>query len=165
MKIYVDMDGVLCDFLGGVSRLVERNIKTRAEWAAHRDEYWQAIKAQGWSFWRDLEWCPDAKLLWSVVAPHNPIILSAYPMIDDLRGDAIVGKHMWLSQNISRDVSNNAQLCKVYNKQLRSGPGAILIDDNKQTIPQWNKRGGIGILHTDTKSTLKELKKYARIRI
>ena len=35
----------------------------------------------------------------------------------------------------------------------------ILIDDMEQTINEWNKGGGIGILHTSAADTIKQLKK------
>lgn len=34
----------------------------------------------------------------------------------------------------------------------------ILIDDNEKNINEWNKAGGIGILHISAKETLKQLK-------
>jgi hypothetical protein len=44
-------------------------------------------------------------------------------------------------------------------KQLFAAPDKILIDDMEQTINEWNKGGGIGILHTSADNTIKELKK------
>jgi hypothetical protein len=45
------------------------------------------------------------------------------------------------------------------NKQLFAGPNRILIDDMKQTIDEWNAKGGIGIFHTSAADTIKQLKK------
>jgi hypothetical protein len=45
-------------------------------------------------------------------------------------------------------------------KQQYANPNSILIDDTPIVIEQWNAAGGIGILHTDAISTIKELKKY-----
>jgi hypothetical protein len=39
-------------------------------------------------------------------------------------------------------------------------PNSIIIDDTKSVIDDWNKAGGIGILHTDAASTIAILKMY-----
>ena len=44
-------------------------------------------------------------------------------------------------------------------KQLFAAEDKILIDDMEQTINEWNKGGGIGILHTSAADTIKQLKK------
>ena len=46
-----------------------------------------------------------------------------------------------------------------HEKQLFAGENRILIDDLAKTIDEWNAKGGIGILHTSTANTIKELKK------
>jgi hypothetical protein len=45
------------------------------------------------------------------------------------------------------------------NKQLFSEPNRILIDDMKQTIDEWNAKGGIGVYHTSAADKIKQLKK------
>ena len=40
-----------------------------------------------------------------------------------------------------------------------AGPERILIDDMEQTINEWNKAGGVGILHTSATNTISQLKK------
>ena len=42
-------------------------------------------------------------------------------------------------------------------KQNYSGTNKILIDDRPDNIEQWRSKGGIGILHTNTADTLKQL--------
>ena len=37
---------------------------------------------------------------------------------------------------------------------------SIIIDDTNSVIDDWNKAGGIGILHKDTISTIKKLEMY-----
>jgi hypothetical protein len=36
---------------------------------------------------------------------------------------------------------------------------AVLIDDYPKNIKEWTAKGGIGILHTNTSSTIRQLKK------
>ena len=40
-----------------------------------------------------------------------------------------------------------------------AGQPAILIDDYKKNVDQFKQRGGIGILHTTTSNTIRDLKK------
>ena len=40
-----------------------------------------------------------------------------------------------------------------------AGKNRILIDDRQDTIDRWNANGGIGILHTSTANTIKQLQK------
>jgi hypothetical protein len=45
------------------------------------------------------------------------------------------------------------------NKQNYSDKSNILIDDRLDTIEEWRARGGIGIHHTSSSSTIAQLKK------
>jgi TATA-binding protein-associated factor Taf7 len=45
-------------------------------------------------------------------------------------------------------------------KKDYSNPNVLLIDDTSVNIDQWRKEGGIGILHSDTVTTLNILKMY-----
>ncbi len=160
-KVYIDMDGVLCDFLGAVSTSLNIPIKTHQDWEIHREACWQTIAQQGESFWANLKWLPGAKKMWeSIEAICDPIILSAYPTIKDMRQDAIIGKILWLSGNISDKVAMRAIICHVSEKQLYKGNNNIIIDDNKQTIDQWHP--STGILHIDPTNSMNKLLKIIK---
>ena len=45
-------------------------------------------------------------------------------------------------------------------KQKHCVPGDILIDDSELNIPQWNSRGGFGILHTSAKDSIAQLTQH-----
>lgn len=47
-----------------------------------------------------------------------------------------------------------------HNKVKYAEKGAIIIDDDEQTIEEWNNAGGIGILHTDWETTVTILRLY-----
>ena len=54
--------------------------------------------------------------------------------------------------------STKLVLAQASKKQNYANPDSILIDDRVSNIDQWVKAGGIGILHTDTVSTINKLK-------
>ena len=67
-------------------------------------------------------------------------------------------KKMWLhTHNI--DWKENFVPGKSH-KYKYAEPSYVLIDDDKQNIEDWNKAGGIGILHRDALTTIALLKLY-----
>jgi hypothetical protein len=46
-----------------------------------------------------------------------------------------------------------------HNKQKYASPNHVLIDDREDIIKEWEKKGGIGILHTSTQNTIEWLKR------
>lgn len=156
--IYVDMDGVLTDFLQGVSSLINKDIKSFEEWSKIKKTEWKSIANNGVKFWENLKWMPDGKQLWDYVSKYNPNILSAFPINPINKKYAIIGKQKWIDNNLTN--VNNVYLVKGIDKQKYAKPNSILIDDAKRNIDQWISKGGIGILHTNTKKTIKELKQY-----
>ena len=51
------------------------------------------------------------------------------------------------------------------NKQEFCQEGYILIDDSVKNIPQWNAKGGIGILHKNANSTIRKLKNHVEKKL
>jgi len=149
MKIYVDMDGVLCNFAkksSEISGVPEFKIKEYPD-----DKMWDLIKKEGESYWSTMEWQPGGKELWDFVKDYGPTILSA--PIDDKSCHS--GKKKWVKEHL-RDVPVILEV----DKFKHSEPEAILIDDMPKNIDPWKEKGGIGILHKNAKDTIKKLKKY-----
>ena len=154
-RIYVDMDGVLCDFIVQ-SKKATGKIFTQDK----AKEYWPIIRKYP-KFWSDMPWMPGGRQLWSYIKQYNPHILSAYTPEDP---NCIPGKKTWLRRNVSIS-SSNINLVRRKDKQkfaMKSGGKrrpAILIDDFPRNIDQFKAAGGMGIVHTNTANTIKELKK------
>ncbi|HLD89585.1 MAG TPA: hypothetical protein VI911_00955 [Patescibacteria group bacterium] len=160
---YVDLDGVLCNFLKGASIATGKQLTSHAVWAANRNEYWEDIRKLGPNFWRNLEWLPEAEKLWTILKKFHTKILTAYPTVPQLQLDAIIGKADWIDVNLGSRFCWEAIICPVDSKQKYAGLNTILIDDNELTIKQWSAKGGIGILHNNVADTLEEIKKYANL--
>ena len=156
-RIYCDMDGVLCDFAKGVERVIGKSI---SQWSyGSKSEKWDKIKSTP-KFWHTLPWENGGKQLWSFISKYKPHILSAY-VEESFDPNCIPGKSHWARTNLGI-VPGNINLVKRVQKQNYAkvaGQPAILIDDYKKNTDQFTAKGGIGILHTSTSNTIRELKK------
>lgn len=153
LKIYCDMDGVLCDFDRAFAEISDDEKNPVAYVRKHGDaEFWKVVNSGGESFWSDMKWKPDGKALWSYIKKHRPTILSA----PGSKPESSSGKKKWLMKNVG---NVHTILTKAVNKQKYAGPEAILIDDYKKNIDQWEAAGGIAIWHKTAAKTISELKK------
>lgn len=148
-KIYVDMDGVLADFDKGYEDLT--GITTKEADKKGPESFWEPISKAGAKFWITLKWMPDGKQLWDYVKKYNPELLSAPSREESSR----MGKRVWVKRELP---GTKLILRSADKKQEFALPNSILIDDREKNIEQWRNAGGIGILHTDTASTIKKLK-------
>lgn len=144
-ELFVDMDGVLCDFVKGYHKLTGHKIHSYV----HIDD-WSDVDNHP-SFWEDLEWMPGGKELWAYVQKYKPNILSS----PSESTTAVEQKTKWVERLPNK---NNVYFARKDFKRKYAGPGKILIDDYKETIFQWIEDGGIGIWHTSTELTIKKLK-------
>jgi hypothetical protein len=102
---------------------------------------------------------PDAVPLLNYLSKLNiPTEILSSTSSEKRDADIRAQKLMWLqTHNIGFKVN------LVPGKRLKkdfSNANSILIDDTPVNIDQWRREGGIGILHTDTISTLGILKMY-----
>jgi hypothetical protein len=147
ITIYLDMDGVVADFDATVQAILGRDSRVdqrypESEWARMRSH--QRI-------YRDLPLCMDANLLVDGVRDlaHRHglrvLFLTAVPKDNDFPW-AFTDKISW-AQRYFPDIP-------VWfgpyseDKQVRSRPDDILIDDRVSNITQWRDRGGYAILYT-----------------
>ena len=157
--LYCDMDGVLTDFVyaaGKATGLDWEGLRTNQDWDSIRDTR---------NFWANMPWNPGGKQLWNYIKNYHPSILSASVEAQQ-DPNCKPGKMRWLSKNLG--LNNSARINLVRRKQkqdyaIASRMGkrepAVLIDDYPKNIREWTAKGGIGILHTSTSSTISQLKK------
>jgi hypothetical protein len=156
-RIYCDMDGVLCDFAKGVEKVLGTSID---KWMyGSKEEKWSKIKDTP-KFWHTLPWAPGGKELWNFISKYKPHILSAY-VEDSWDPNCIPGKSYWARTNLGIGTNriNLVMRSQKQNFTKVAGQPAILIDDYKKNVDQFKQRGGIGILHTTTSNTIRDLKK------
>ena len=167
--LYVDLDGVLVDFDKGYEKLT--GIHTYHADRQGSNHFWglyrSGIQSSGGTeknYWESLEWTEDGKMLWDYVKEYNPHILTAPSVNPEIpkperynisHNESMQGKTEWVKR---LDNMNKLYFKASSYKQQLSKVGRILIDDRKVTIDGWNEKGGIGILHTSTEDTIKQLK-------
>jgi len=143
---FLDMDGVLTNFVGGINTFMGipyDTIPTKWDWwTDHSHSFEQINTICGVDFWANLDWMPDGKqILEMVEATFDDIYLLTTPMPNP--GSA-TGKELWIEKHIPQ--YKNQMIITRASKVLFAGPDRILIDDNDQNIHSFVAAGGQGIL-------------------
>jgi len=152
-RIYCDMDGVLCDFVLAAKRATGQN------WLGLRSgQDWESIKRTK-NFWSTMPWTRDGRQLWNFIKKYQPHILSAYSIEDP---NCIPGKRKWLKSNLGYTQNFMINIVRRREKKnfaMNKRQPAILIDDYPKNVQQFKSAGGIGILHSNTQTTISQLRK------
>lgn len=155
--IYLDMDGVLCDFEKAFDE-VDGKLKLKDVFGQPDNVFWDHIAKVGFEkFYAELKWLDEGKELWEYVKdyPHLEILSSLGDKNPDKEG-VDKAKTSWLKKyNI--DIPHTFTP-KASAKQQYANGEAILIDDFDRNITQWNEAGGVGILFTTAEKAIKKLK-------
>ena len=148
--IYLDMDGVVADFVGGMERAHGRKFLTpdlprpvpyRMEevWGLTDDEFWEP--ARGEEFWLNLQPLAHAEVLVGHcigrVGAANVAFLSAAS-----QPEAVYGKVRWLERHFPA-ISDHLVFTK--KKYLIAHREAVLIDDYAANIASFREAGGAAI--------------------
>lgn len=176
LTIYLDMDGVLCNFINAVEELYPgakelqktyygpNRHQEHPDLANQYEDFRNAILSKE-NFWRDLPWTDDGYELASHIIHNANIPLSRIGIITaPMKGDedrCYIEKNLWVQTNLPFINMNNVFVEKNKYNKINSLPGdyQILIDDHSDNIDEWIAHGGIGILHKSAKETIDILSK------
>jgi 5' nucleotidase, deoxy (Pyrimidine), cytosolic type C protein (NT5C) len=151
-KIYVDMDGVLCNF---EKRYEERYGKLtdesrRTKFRSNFDDF---IKTKQFA---TLDPMPDMKVLVNYLnqlkIPKEICSSTAY---EETYEDIKEQKEKWLKDHDIKWKANFVPGKRHKNKFAT--PDSVIIDDTYSVIEDWRKAGGIGIWHKNAKDTILQL--------
>jgi 5'(3')-deoxyribonucleotidase len=150
--IFLDMDGVLADFIGSALRVHGREDLLRSgdpipyeTWNSigiTEAEFWGRIDECGISFWADLEPYPWAAKLVEMAIAADEVIVATSPS-ESHYSDA--GKKLWLQRNF-RGVLRRKYMMGEHKHLFGHCPGAVLIDDNDHNIDRFSNCGGYGLI-------------------
>jgi hypothetical protein len=147
-KIYLDMDGVLTDFSSRFNDLGKEKIENLRD--KNEELIWRIINSEGEKFWSQMKWMHDGKELWNYVKDMDVRICSTPARSQNSK----TGKKIWCKRELGV-----VEVILTAKKEEYACKNCILIDDRKDNIDAWNKAGGIGIVHKNTKDTISKLKK------
>lgn len=170
-KIFIDLDGVICDFAGkvrellGISPMNSEELMERVEEESFDKKLmWKAINAYDahTPFFYSLDKMPDADDLFDFVTEYfdreNIGFLTAS---GNTPADAPHQKRRWVRKHYGSYHVN--VVTKSHEKAAMATPTTILIDDRPKSIDPWISAGGIGILHKNAKDTIEQLKKILKV--
>lgn len=157
-KILLDMDGVLCDWVGGAISLFD---KDRAEFIAKREEepgyslrtfldvtdlqLWERIHEKGADFWANLNPYPWAYDLWVRCNSYAPTKICTTPGRWPTGAESHEGKIRWLEENLGCPNQGFYDAIPCYDKTFLAAPGVVLIDDRRLVLDPFIAAGGMGI--------------------
>ena len=169
--VYLDMDGVLADFFGGVEFLYGVD-----HWKELTNDKTKDLKKQvidritGTDFFAVLPKFPTADALIDMVKKFTGgnFSINTSPLRGDHENSAKY-KKVWISNNIEQpDEIVVTGRKETYAKNKGTGTPNILIDDRPVNIQKWQAAGGYGILYQANRDSLDKVKKgledYAKVQ-
>ena len=185
--IYVDLDGVLCDFDKGIVKVVKESVENKSLMASlNKDEHdimkikfiLDKKKEEGVrevlkndvfknlmrklifndpTWWESLHWLPEGKKLWNFLIELNP---KPIILTSSFKGtDSVPGKTKWVKENLGEEI----ELEIIDDKETLADQNSILIDDRQQIVDKFAKAGGKYILHVTADKTINEVKEFLGI--
>jgi len=159
--VYIDMDGVLADFFGGVEKMFGVQHWKELSKDNKLDLKQEVInKITGTDFFATLPKFQSADELISMVKQFTGGTFSINT--SPLRGDNVNSakyKKIWITQNIETpaDIIITGRK-ESYATDKASGTPNILIDDRPVNIERWQNAGGYGILYQANRDSLTNVK-------
>ena len=137
MKLYVDMDGTLVDFVAHVSALGfwRKDKANKVDWAK--------VKAMGTSFWTEMNWINGAEAAFAKLydmEKRGELELFILSSIDFDSG--IEGKKQWLQRNTDFPLEKAIFVTEPEDKAEYAAPDAWLIDDRAKSLDPFAAAGG-----------------------
>ena len=147
--LYLDMDGVLCNF--------DKAYKALRTGAEDNPKRFRAAVID-FRIFEDLEMMPDTKELLNHVSKLNVKIeiLTSTSTHDPFQGsEAKAQKQHWLNKH---NIPYKANFVRSKPEKAEyATPKSILIDDSIDCVKPFEFAGGHGILHTSAKKTISEV--------
>lgn len=145
--IYLDLDGPMVDWDGGVYELYKKpRVTPKPGEKIHeilnvkKTAIWEKIRKAGAKWWVNLKPQPWAKNLYDELCSIDKVIILSSP---SHLPEAAAGKTQWMKDFFG---GNFREYILTSRKDLLAKPGDVLIDDTDDKIEEFNKAGGIGVV-------------------
>jgi len=153
MKILLDMDGVLVDFVAGICKWFNKPYpydlpESKGVWDVDRllgirpEEFEFCLNNA--RFWRELLWTNDGTKIFNAAykcAGEENMFLITNP---DGASYRYLGKADWVRKNLGHLWLDRTIMVK--DKSLLAGPGRVLIDDKDSNVDDFLANGGEALL-------------------
>ena len=165
LMVYLDMDGVLCEFEKAFHEI--SGVQCQEYEGEHgTKKYWELILEHGTGFWENMDPTPDMEELKHFVFSNflRIGILSSSGKKEHGSNIPTQGKIKFLRRHgfLTHIPKSNIIITgSAQDKKNYAWGNKILVDDYDKNIRSWKGAGGIGILHTSARNTVKELNRYA----
>lgn len=167
-KIFLDMDGVLSDFVKGFEKKVGITpIAFKHEYdekyGSHQKHFWETIVKIP-NFWYDIPMCKEAKELVKYLSKYDLKIISAIPSKIGKR-KAKREKKKWIKKHLGKhkiiftELSTKNYMNGKKEKHCKGTLDYVLIDDSAENVKRWRAKGGLAILHFSANHTISVLQK------
>jgi phosphopantetheine adenylyltransferase len=160
--VYLDMDGVLADFFGGVEKMYGVDHWKQLTSDKTKDLKKEVIdRITGTDFFATLPKFQSADALIDMVKKFTggKFSINTSPLRGDNENSGKY-KKIWISNNIDKpDEIVVTGRKETYAKDKASGTPNILIDDRPVNIQRWQNAGGYGILYQANRDSLDKVKK------
>jgi hypothetical protein len=165
--IYLDMDGVIADFFGGVERMYGVDHWKELTSVKTGGDLKQEVidRITGSDFFSTLPKFPSADALIQLIksATGGRFSILTSPLIGDHENSA-AQKKVWIAKNIERPDEVIVSGRKEKWAKQKDGTPNILIDDRPVNIQRWEAKGGFGVLYQANKDSIimvqQELNRY-----
>ena len=153
-RIFLDMDGVLSNFVGAVAtifRTTEQELLDKwipGEYDVCKildiseERMWEMVFLGGEEFWSEMKPYPWAKELYELCCSIAPTVILTSPSREP---NCLSGKVKWLCKNLgSEEVFRDFLIGP--RKEMCAAPGHLLIDDYDNKCSSFIEHGGEAIL-------------------
>lgn len=145
MTVFLDMDGVLCDFVAAAGNAFAAKNFNPSEFDVCKQlgvslsSFWKKID-QTPDFWINLKPYPWFHELVDFVEQRSDFFLLSAPSLDS---SSYAGKREWVEKYFGRHFN---RLILTKHKYLLADPNAVLIDDSEKNCQKFEDAGGRIIL-------------------
>lgn len=149
--IFVDLDGVLVDLAGGLSKRLGKDLSDKDVFDFEFRKFIKETHPFALSqFWAKLPPTKDCEKLWKAFKSYKPLILTSVSGCIN----TVYGKELWCFTNLAIPSDRVFLSQNSKDKALYASPKSLLIDDFDKNIQRFRDAGGMAIHHTDADKTI-----------